>query len=53
MTRPQGHQPTKEPAGGGSEDNGNVHVENRPEWKKRPDQYPDTKKTPAAGTGKA
>jgi hypothetical protein len=31
---------TKEPTGGGSEGNANVHVENRPEWKKRPYQYP-------------
>ena len=41
MTEPKGHLPTQQPSGGGSENNGNVHVENKPEWKKRPDQYPD------------
>jgi hypothetical protein len=41
MTQPKGHRPTQEPNGGGHEGNANVHVENRPEWKKRPEQYPD------------
>ncbi|MDC7694314.1 hypothetical protein PQU94_08475 [Asticcacaulis sp. DXS10W] len=31
----------KEPKGGGNEaDNANVHVDLKPGWKKRPDQYP-------------
>ncbi|ESQ78727.1 hypothetical protein [Asticcacaulis sp. YBE204] len=32
------------PNGGGSEDNGNVHVDLKKEWKKRPGQYPEAGK---------
>ena len=32
---------TGEPSGGGHEGNANVHVDIKPEFKKRPEQYPD------------